>query len=219
MRHHGVIVATLTIGVVGFLGGREAHGWLGTRGDAGGAGQRVTPGRGHSREAVPERRAPEGGAAVRQANAPPPAAALPASATDLALMANITEPPEVTEGRRKGVLMELAEKTPNLAPEQRDLILRESDRLALNKRKLRDAFLHGQVSEVEYVAALKDDIRTAMAAYEWALTDSEYEALTHRVRGSGIDPFSMESLAKSALPSKGTERPVDPPPSFPAGGE
>ena len=134
-------------------------------------------------------------------------------------MANVTEPPEVTEGRRKGVLKELAEKTPNLAPEQRELMLRESDRLALNKRKLRDAFLHGQISEVEYVAALKDDIRTAMAAYESVLTDSEYEALTHRVRGSGIDPFSMESLAKTAPPNKDTERPVEPPPFSPAGGK
>ena len=134
-------------------------------------------------------------------------------------MANVTEPPEVTEGRRKGVLKELAEKTPNLAPEKRELILRESDRLALNKRKLRDAFLHGQISEVEYVAALKDDIRTAMAAYEWVLTDSEYEALTHRVRGSGSDPFSMELLAKTAPPNKDTERPVEPPPSSPAGGK
>ena len=218
MKHHGVIVATLTIGVVGFLGGHEAHGWLGTRGDAGGVGQRGTPGRGHSGEAVPEGRAPGGGGAVRQANAPPPAAALPASTTDLALMANVTEPPDVAEGRRKGVLKELAEKTPNLAPEKRELMLRESDRLALNKRKLRDAFLHGQLSEVEYVAALKDDIRTAMGAYEWVLSDSEYEALTHRVRGSGIDPFSMESLAASALPDKDTQRPVEPP-AFPAGGK
>ncbi len=219
MKHHAVIVATLTIGVVGFLGGREAHGWLGTRGDAGVAGQRVTPGRGHSGEAVREGRAPEGRGAVRQANAPPPAAAPPASATDLALMANVTEPPEVTEGRRKVVLKELAEKTSNLAPEKRDLILRESDRLALNKRKLRGAFVHEQISEVEYVAALKDGIRTAMAAYEGVLTDSEYEALTDRVRGSGIDPFSMESLTKSASSNKDTERPVEPPPFSPAGGK
>ena len=134
-------------------------------------------------------------------------------------MANITEPPEVTEGRRNGVLKELAEKTPNLAPEKRELMLRESDRLALNKRKLRDAFLHEQISEVDYVAALKDDIRTAMAAYESVLTDSEYEALTHRVRGSGIDPFSMESLAKTAPLNKDTERPVEPPPSSSARGK
>lgn len=218
MKHHGIIVATLTIGVVGFLGGREAHGWLETRGDAGRAGQRVTPGRGHPAEAVPEGRAPDRGGAVHQASASPPAAALPASATDLALMANLTEPPEVTQGRRKGVLTELAEKTPNLAAEKRELILRESDRLALNKWKLRDAFLHGQISETDYVAALKDDIRAAMAAYEWVLTDGEYEALTHRVRGSGIDPFSMESLAKSAPPNKDTERPVEPRPAAAAGG-
>jgi hypothetical protein len=218
MKHRGIIVATLTIGVVGFLGGREAHGWLGARGDTGSVGQRVTPGRGHSGEPVPERRAPEGGGAVRQANAPLRAAPLPASATDLALLANVTEPPEVTEGRRKGVLKEIAEKTSNLAPEKRELILRESDRLALNKRKLRDAFLHGQISEVEYVAALKDGIRTAMAAYEGGLTDSEYAALTDRVRGSGIDPFSMESLTRTASPNKDTERPVEPPPSSPLAG-
>ena len=210
---------TLTFGVVGVLGGREAHGWLEARGDTGSVGQRVTPGRGHPGEPVPKGQAPEGGGAVRQANAPPPTAPLPASATDLALMATATEPPEVTAGRRKGVLKELAEKTSNLAPEKRELILRESDRLALNKRKLRGAFLHGQVSEVAYVAALKDGIRTAMAAYESVLTDSEYEALTDRVRGSGIDPFSMESLTRTASPNKDTERPVEPSPSSPAAGK
>lgn len=213
MKHRGLIVATLTIGVVAFLGGREAHGWLGTRGDAGSVAQRATPDRAHPGEPVPEDRAPEARGAVRPANAPPPAAGLPASATDLALMANVTEPPEVTEGRRKGVLKELAEKTSNLTPEKRDLILRESDRLALNKRKLRSAFLHGQIPEVEYVAALKDGIRTAMAAYERVLTDREYEALTDRVRGSGIDPFSMASLTRPASPNKDTERPIEPPPS------
>ena len=219
MKHGGLIVATLTIGVVGFFGGRESHGWLGARGDPWGAGQRVIPGRDHSGEALPESREPGRGGAVRRANAPPPSAALPASATDIALLANVTEPPEVTEGRRKGVLKELAEKTPSLAAEKRELILRESDRLALNKRKLRDAFLHGQMSEVEYVAALKDDIRTAMVTYEWGLTDSEYEALTHRVRGSGIDPFSMESVARAATPNKGTERPLEAPSSSPTGGK
>jgi hypothetical protein len=219
MKHGGVIVATITIGVVGFLGGREAHGWLGTRGDPESVRQRVTPGRGHPGEAVRDGRAPERAGAERHANAPLPAAARPPSATDIALMADVTEPPEVTEGRRRGVLKELAEKTPSLGIEKQELILRESDRLALNKRKLRDAFLHGQISEVEYVAALKDDIRTAMVAYEWGLTDSEYEALTHRVRGAGIDPFSMESVATSASPNKDTERPASPPPSFPAGGK
>jgi hypothetical protein len=134
-------------------------------------------------------------------------------------MTTVTEPPEVTEGRRAGVLKELAEKTPNLAPEKRDFMLRESDRLALDKRKLRGAFLRGELSEVDYVAALKDDIRTAMAAYEKVLTDTEFEALTHRVRGSGIDPFSMDSLAKTAPPNKDTEPTVQPLPSSPAHGK
>lgn len=208
MRHGGTIVTALAIGLVGFLAGRAARGSLGTRGNADLGGPQVMSDRAHPGEPAPEGRGFDGGGAVPRVTAPLPAAVPPTSATDLALMANITEPAAVTAGRRKIVRAELAQKAPDLAPETQDLIVRESDRLALNKRKLRDAFLHEQISEADYVAALKNDIRTAMTVYESLLTDSEFEALTHRVRGSGIDPFSMESLARAAPSNKAAERPV-----------
>jgi hypothetical protein len=122
----------------------------------------------------------------------------PPSPVEVALAKPVTEPAAVAEGRHRALLAELAATAPALPAAARDFILAESDRIALRKRALRDAFARGEVSEADYVAALKDDVRASLVAYEGALSDADYLALTHRPKGSGIDPFSVESLAPGA---------------------
>lgn len=103
-----------------------------------------------------------------------------------------TEPPEVTTKRRQRASAEIDERAPGLAPAKRAVLLEEADRLAWDKRQLRAAFLAGKLSEADYVAALEDDIRAALASFEETLTEDEYVALFNRRPGS--DPFVMESL-------------------------
>ena len=123
---------------------------------------------------------------VRLTRAPAPARANPI------IERSVTEPPEVTTKRRLRASAEIDERAPGLAAAKRAVLLEEADRLAWDKRQLRAAFLAGKLSEADYVAALEDDIRAALASFEETLTEDEYIALFNRRPGS--DPFTMESL-------------------------
>ena len=198
-RRAEAILMALAVGLIAFLGGRRARGWFENRADAGQMATSAVAGEGHSagRSAAVH--------ASRMANllgylatrAAPPAS----HSQEEAVLATLAESSEIAEKRRVRVRGEIQQKAPGLPEAKRELILQESDRLALNKRQLRAAFLLGQISEDTYTEALRDDVRAAMAAYEEALTDDEFAALTARVKGK--DPFSMESLAKRAPPERG----------------
>ncbi len=123
---------------------------------------------------------------VRLTRAPAPARANPL------IERSVTEPPEVTAKRRQRASAEIDERAPGLPAAKRAVLLEEADRLAWDKRQLRAAFVDGKMSEADYVAALKDDIRAALASFEETLTEDEYIALFNRRPGS--DPFTMESL-------------------------
>lgn len=105
---------------------------------------------------------------------------------------SVAEPPEVTTKRRQRATAEIDERAPGLPAAKRAVLLEEADRLAWDKRQLRAAFLAGTLSEADYVAALKDDIRAALADFAETLSEDEYVALFNRRPGS--DPFTMESL-------------------------
>jgi hypothetical protein len=105
---------------------------------------------------------------------------------------SIAEPPDVTAKRRARASAEIDERAPGLAPAKRTILRAEADRLAWDKRQLRAAFVAGKMSETDYVDALKDDIRAALASYDEVLTDDEYVALFNRRKGT--DPFTLESL-------------------------
>ncbi len=105
---------------------------------------------------------------------------------------SVTEPSEVTTKRRQRASAEIDERAPGLPAAKRAVLLEEADRLAWDKRQLRAAFLAGTLSEADYVAALKDDIRAALASFEETLSEDEYVALFNRRPGS--DPFTLESL-------------------------
>jgi hypothetical protein len=128
----------------------------------------------------------------RLASASAPTAAPPAAVAPAVIERSIAEPPDVTAKRRARASAEIDERAPGLAAAKRAILLDEADRLAWDKRQLRAAFLAGKLSETEYVDALKDDIRAALASYDDVLTDDEYVALFNRRRGT--DPFTLESL-------------------------
>ena len=116
----------------------------------------------------------------------------PAAKASPTIARSSVEPPEVTAKRRQRALAEIDERAPGLAAAKREVLLAEADRLAWDKRQLRAAFLDGELSEADYVAALKDDIRAALANFEETLSADEYVALFNRRPGG--DPFTMESL-------------------------
>ena len=118
-------------------------------------------------------------------------AQLPAAATP-AVQHSVSEPADVTAKRRQRVNAEIDQRAPKLPAAKRAVLVAEADRLAWDKRQLRAAFLEGSLSEADYVAALKDDIRAALADFEETLSADEYVALFNRRPGS--DPFTMESL-------------------------
>jgi hypothetical protein len=193
MRRHAVVfIVVLVASCIAFLGGRRAHAWYAHR-DA-------------SKRAAT---AAVQNAPLRSTNARTARiaellndlTAKPLSPQERAILATTAEPSEVAVKRRLHVLAEIDQKALNLSSGNRELVVRESDRLASNKRQLRAAFLLGQISEEDYIEALKDDVRAAVAAYEESFTDQEFEALTGRIRGT--DPFSMESLAKRGVPERG----------------
>ena len=105
---------------------------------------------------------------------------------------SVTEPPDITAKRRQRVNAEIDQRAPNLPAAKRAVLVAEADRLAWDKRQLRAAFLDGTMSEADYVAALKDDIRAALKNFEETLSTDEYIALFNRRPGS--DPFTLESL-------------------------
>jgi hypothetical protein len=118
--------------------------------------------------------------------------AAPAVVASPGVQRSVTEPPDITAKRRQRVNAEIDQRAPNLPATKRTVLVAEADRLAWDKRQLRAAFLDGSLSEADYVAALKDDIRAALADFEETLSADEYVALFNRRPGS--DPFTMESL-------------------------
>lgn len=116
----------------------------------------------------------------------------PATASAPVVQRSVTEPADITAKRRQRVSAEIDQRAPNLPAAKRAVLVAEADRLAWDKRQLRAAFLDGSLSEADYVAALKDDIRAALADFEETLSADEYVALFNRRPGS--DPFTMESL-------------------------
>jgi hypothetical protein len=121
-----------------------------------------------------------------------PSTASPTPLDPAVIEHSIAEPPDVTAKRRGRASAEIDERSPGLAPAKRTILLAEADRLAWDKRQLRAAFVAGKMSEADYVDALKDDIRAALASYDEVLTDDEYVALFNRRKGT--DPFTLESL-------------------------
>ena len=138
---------------------------------------------------------PPGSSAARRASMQTLLAHLaqaPATTTTPAVQRSVTEPPDITAKRRQRVNAEIDQRAPNLPAAKRTVLVAEADRLAWDKRQLRAAFLEGSLSEADYVAALKDDIRAALADFAETLSADEYVALFNRRPGS--DPFTMESL-------------------------
>jgi len=123
--------------------------------------------------------------APRETTSPP--TALPIAAIERSTV----EPTEDTVKRRARVSAEIDQKAPGLSAATRTILLAEADRLAWDKRQFRAAFLSGQMSEAEYVDALKDDIRATLANYDDVLSNDDYVALFNRPRGK--DPFTLES--------------------------
>lgn len=109
-----------------------------------------------------------------------------------AVQRSVTEPPDITAKRRQRVNAEIDQRAPKLPAAKRAVLVAEADRLAWDKRQLRAAFLDGAMSEADYVAALKDDIRAALKNFEETLSTDEYIALFNRRPGG--DPFTLESL-------------------------
>lgn len=103
-----------------------------------------------------------------------------------------SEPADITAKRRQRVSAEIDQRAPNLPAAKRSVLVAEADRLAWDKRQLRAAFLEGALSETDYVAALKDDIRASLESFADTLSTDEYIALFNRRPGG--DPFAIESL-------------------------
>lgn len=110
-----------------------------------------------------------------------------------------TEPADITAKRRQRVNAEIDQRAPNLPATKRTVLVAEADRLAWDKRQLRAAFLEGALSETDYVASLKDDIRASLENFEETLSTDEYVALFNRRPGG--DPFTLETLV-GRQPSK-----------------
>ncbi len=98
-----------------------------------------------------------------------------------------------------------------LPPEKQEVILHESERVALNRRRLRAAFLLGEMTEAEYMEALKDDIRLGYRRYAEVFTDDEYRVLTNRAKG--VDAFekpTAEAVRQGDGPGAGQEGQITP---------
>lgn len=191
MKQWAIIVA---VAVALFCAGRLAHrahagratAPAATATGAAPAGVAPTPGSSAARRAAMQT------FLAHLAHTPRPAAARITELPAAMIERSITEPPDITAKRRARASAEIDERAPGLPVAKRKVLLAEADRLAWDKRQLRAAFLEGQLSEADYVAALKDDIRASLADFEETLTADEYVALFNRRPGS--DPFAVESF-------------------------